>query len=330
MNFNCVLVLFLMAVVESATLPSGTRPTLANGHPATTARDSVSTDEFDPIVRAARLTPLRSTGLSAGHREIRLWIGGGIGYPQDLYRIVDKGEGNVLGWLIFHWPADDDADSGPKKGQTFNDVVTYHQRGRCGNFRRSSEVAVCDANFDTRPEWSSVLREAEAAGLWTLPDESLLPRSDLVITDGWGITVEVRDGATYRAYSYGNPDSKPWPEAKLAVRIADAFRRVDSHVSRSNAEKDYRGVYSSGPSLSEFRPCSSKEQWGFQGNLEGYSSWSNRPRADTAITGVKRQLITVRGSLTPEWLAREWNSEYKRVLEVSKILSSHATELVSC
>jgi hypothetical protein len=329
MNFNSLLVLFLLAVGESA-LPYGALPRSPSGHAVATASDSISTDEFDPIVRAAGLTPLRSTRLAAGQREIRVWIGGGIGYPQDLYRIVDQGKGKVLGWLIFHWPADDDAKSGAKKGRTFNDVVTYHQRGRCSNFRRSREVAVCDANFDTRPEWSTVLREADAAGLWTLPDESLLPKSDIITTDGWGITIELRNGLTYRAYSYGNPDDKAWPEAKLAVRIAKAFRRIDSYVTRSDAEKDYRGVYSSGPSLSEFRQCSSKEQWGFQGNLEGYSSWSNRPRGDSTVTGIKRQFITVRGSLTPEWLAREWNSEYKRVLEVSKILSSRPTELPSC
>lgn len=330
MVFKWFLVLFLITLAKSATNPSDTRTSSSHVHRATTLRDSASTNEFDPIVRAARLTPLRSTPLPAGQREIRVWIGGGIGYPQDLYRIVDKGKGKISGWLIFYWPTDDGTDRAAKKGQTFNDLIRYHQSGRCGSFRRNAEIGVCNANFDARPDWGSVLLEAEAAGLWTLPDESLLPQSNIMTLDGWGITVELRDGPRYRAYSYGNPDNKTWPEARLAVKIAEAFRRIQLRVRRSDAEKDYRGVYSSGPSLSEFRPCSSNENWGFQGNLEGYSSWSNRPRADTAVTGVTRQLITVRGSLTPEWVVRGWHSEYRRVLEVSKILTSRPFAHSSC
>lgn len=297
---------------------------------ATDTTKPVFAEEFDTIVQTARLTPLRSTSLDPGQREIRVWIGGGIGYPQNLYRIVDRGAGRVTGSLIFHWPADSaETAEGEIPGQTFNDVIVYHQRGRCVNFRRSNEVGVCEARFVQQPSWESVLRNAEKVGLWTLPDPASLPKDDMLFFDGWGISVELRDGPTYRAYSYGNPDSRKWPEAKLATKIADAFRSVDSLVRPSVVEKTYRGVYSSGPSLSKFQPCGSKEKWGFQGNI-GASAWSNKPRSDTTTVGITQKLVEVRGSLAQDWVVRQWGSEYKRVLEVSKVLSARSTWSTSC
>ncbi len=300
--------------------------------PVTASSDNggVSIDEFDAVVKAASLAPLRSEVLPRGQREIRIWIGGGIGYPQDFYRIIDR-QGHISGSLFYYWPSfPPDTSQGERPGETFGDIVAYHLRGRCEKFRRVETTTVCVARFTKPPDWRTILRIAEAAGLWSLPDESTLPRDDIIALDGWGITVELRNDPSYRTYRYDNPDAHKWPEAKQASEIAAAIQSVNSLVSPSQAERIYRGLYRTGPSLSEFVACGSQEKWGLQGNLGSNTGWSSRPRADTTVTGVTSRYVEVRGSLTPGWLAKKWRSKYPRVLEVSQIESIKPWSTSAC
>ena len=56
----------------------------------------------DSVAIAAGLRPLRETSLPPGSREIRIWIGGGIWIPEDLYRIrIDAKQ--VQGEFIRYW-----------------------------------------------------------------------------------------------------------------------------------------------------------------------------------------------------------------------------------
>src|ERR1700733_13751778 len=96
----------------SATLASTARAKretpLPYAHPRAIAADSdttLSDPFFDNVVAAARLRPLSQTRLPVGSREIRVWIGGGIGWPQDLYRITVRGP-KVSGQWIRYWRRD--------------------------------------------------------------------------------------------------------------------------------------------------------------------------------------------------------------------------------
>jgi hypothetical protein len=122
-------------------------------------------------------------------------------------------------------------------------------------------TATCVARFAKIPDCGTLLEKAEALGLWSLPDQASLPGDSIFVTDGWGMSVELRDGKRYRAYSYSNPQAHAWPEAKRAEAIAGAFQTVQrlvGLVAPSLAEKIYVGIASSGPSLSEFQQCGSK------------------------------------------------------------------------
>jgi hypothetical protein len=45
--------------------------------------------------------------------------------------------------------------------------------------------------------------------------------------DGWSIVVEVRDGASYRTYSYWVPEATaPEPEVRRAAAIVDLVSRI--------------------------------------------------------------------------------------------------------
>jgi hypothetical protein len=89
---------------------------------------------------------------------------------------------------------------------------------------------VCYTSFSTEPDWARLLNAAGDAEVWTLPDPFSLPYEGWRVTDGWSMTVEVREGARYRAYHYDNPDSYDWPETRKAMALMEIFNRPWKHV----------------------------------------------------------------------------------------------------
>ena len=267
---------------------------------------SVYLPGFDSVARSAGLSRLRTTPLPRGRREIRIWIGGGFGYPQDLFRFVDE-RGHVSGELVRYWHAPP-LNASERRGETFADLMVYSQRGACSRFAVNARMGTCRGEFITPPNWQAVLRRTEAEGLWTLPDASSLPPDGRSAVDGWAITVELRDGSRYRVYHYDNPDSHEWPEAAKAQRIARSLDTIQALLRPADVVRTYRGV-TSGAFESEFVDCGSGERWQFQGDLRRLAQQSKVTFVPAADSGT-RYLIDVVGELTPEWLARQWRSPY--------------------
>lgn len=174
----------------------------------------------NPVTDAAGLLPLRLDTVSPG-REVRVWIGGGLGYPQRLYRFVQR-DGRVEGEIILYWPLVSFPDDRP--GETAHDLMVYSQAGSCDQFATNASVGICRAHFVREPDWGAVLRQAEAEGLRELPDPSSFP-TEVITLDGWGMTVKIRDGDHYRkrlrASSYSRVhqvarviEVKPWTGAE--------------------------------------------------------------------------------------------------------------------
>lgn len=276
---------------------------------------SIYFHEFDAVAASAGLTPLRAERLARGDREVRIWIGGGFGYPQRLYRFVDR-RGHVRGTLIRYWPT---GTYGDAPGETFDDLIRYYERAHCTKFREARSMGTCQALFTTTPDWTAILQRAERYELWTLQDPSTLPSDRIMVTDGWGITVELRDGSAYRAYQYGNPDAHPsWPQGSQAIAIADAMRSVDSLV-RSDGEW-FHGI-TSGRYRSAFTDCGTGAAWEFRGTLDEYWKTHASERARIGVSPDSLYEVRLRAVLTPEWLARRWDSKFKQVLQVTKITS---------
>ena len=271
---------------------------------------------FDRVAAAAGLKPLKSLSGLPKRREVRLWIGGGLGYPQDLYRFVDDG-GKVHGELIRYWH-DSSLGDDSIPGTSFHDLMLYSQNGACVDFRRRSGVGVCRGNFVSSPDWRSALRRAEAADLWTLPDETALPSDGISVMDGWGIVVELRDGPSYRWYAYGNPDAhKRRPEAAKAVAIVRATESIDSLLRTPDVVREYRGI-TTGRYESEFVHCATGERWEFHDDLKALAErnkMSLPPGTDANYD------VVVVAELSPEWLARQWGSKYRRVLQIQRLIS---------
>lgn len=180
---------------------------------------------FDRVVAAAGLRPLRDARLAPGEREVQVWIGAALGYPRDLYRVVERGD-TVEGELIRYWPVSRDIPPDPSDPSLHQWMVEF-ERGRCDGFTRRNGYGVCRALFTRPPDWAAVLREAGAAGLWTLPDPSALSGPRWMTIDGAAIVVELRTDSTYRAYHYHFPAARrSWPEGKQAGAIFGTFLSV--------------------------------------------------------------------------------------------------------
>jgi hypothetical protein len=226
-------VLTLIAVAAPAKGGAQNAPTSLGRSPTRSSFAPLYVASLDPVVRAAGLEPLRTTQLPAGSREVRLWLGGGLVWPQDLYRVVSR-NGRVTGEWYRYWysPAPDSMS-----GLTvpFGMLVRPGLSGQCVSIRTRGDAETCEVRFSREPDWSALLQQMSEAGVWTLPDETELPSDSIVVFDGWVLTVELRDGKQYRAYNFSNPQYHRQPEAKQAVAIADALRALSPLASRALA-----------------------------------------------------------------------------------------------
>ena len=268
----------------------------------------------DEFAEAAGLRMLRSESLPRGVREIRVWLGGGFGWPQELFRLVDR-NGSISGEYIRYWGLAN-PDSAPET-ETFAALMRYHEAGRCGPVSRGPKAEACRALFHTDPDWAVMWRVADSIGAWSLPDASSLSGGRMVL-DGWGITVELRDGDTYRAWSYSNPDVQPWPEAAKASAFARALWKIPALMRRSAAQVEFIGRVDVGSDSLEFVPCTGGGPW----LLQTHDPRMVRTRAGRPTSGPYR--VEVRGTLVPEFVVRRWwqvSPRFQRALQVDSVLA---------
>jgi hypothetical protein len=134
------------------------------------------------------------------------------------------------------------------------------------------------------------------------------------------MTVELRDGSRYHAYHYNNPDTrKPSPENVSAVEIRAALGSIDSLRKTPDVVRTYRGI-TTGAYHSEFVDCASGARWEFYSELRSLAERSMLP-FQPASDSTARYVVEIVGELTPEWLARRWNSKYTRVLHIYRLMS---------
>ena len=294
-------------------------------------------DHFDQGAKAAGLAPLRESALPAGEREVRLWTQVEIGVPKQLYRFTERG-GRVRGEVVEYWSLErgDFADERP--GETMHDLMLYTLRGRCDHFTTSADAAACRARFRREPSWAAVLRAAESHGLWSLPDPSVLPKENTIGIDGWTMVVELRDGPRYRTYRYHNPGSHPqWASDAQASGIVGVLRGLDSLVSPPDIHRVYRGL-TTGRYRSAFRSCGGEQTWDFYSDLRSMLARAQpelratapAQLSDSAARGETLYEVEVLGELTPEWLARRWESKYSHVLQVLELRAVRAAPDSRC
>lgn len=177
------------------------------------------------VIHDAGLPSLRTASFAEGVREVRFWSEVSIGVPKHLVIIRDA-HGRLTGEAIRYWPAGSLDEDDHLDAQLTEDLGST-----CEQLLHGDDSTVCYGRFVGEPDWSRIMREASEAGLWTLPDPSTLPEDSVWALDGWGMTVELRDGRTYRTYEYRNPGGHAWPEARQAEALADIFGEIWQHVA---------------------------------------------------------------------------------------------------
>jgi hypothetical protein len=116
-------------------------------------------------VRTLGLRPLRADTLAGDRREVRVWTGGRTGLSAADAPAADEWRQHA-GQLFHYWRMDSDT--------TEPDSTSYQaliRRSMNGPLVVTEVGESMEAfRFTAEPDWRAVLAEAEAAGMWTLPD----------------------------------------------------------------------------------------------------------------------------------------------------------------
>jgi hypothetical protein len=322
--------MFLAAVAFMMEAPASHRPAhmkTSAGSISNTSRQSSMRDphfpSMDEVAASAGLRPLKETSLPSGTRELRLWFGGGIGWPQDLFRFQMK-NGSVTGQWIRYWSVAVDEDA-PPEAAAFGAIVEYSLAGRCDSIRTLDRTAVCFARFAKRPDWNALLEKIESEGVWKLPDEGDLPKEhfpngmQVIISDGYGMTVEARNGENYRRYGYDNPEHREKDEAKHAAAITAAFKTIESLVPPNAHTRTFRGRYTPSPKAGRFINCGDTVTWGL--SLQGVAPPLPRfSPGDSLVDTLRSAYVEVRGMKAFSGLAKQWESPYPEIIEADTML----------
>lgn len=184
--------------------------------PGTVVDETNSFVEFtDKKAKALKLEPLRSNSTSEGSKEIRVWVGFGIVSPEDLLILnIDK-KGNVSGRKVLIYNRDPDNWEGEESLNEFLEDLY----SRCDVIDIHNNIETCGLKHNAIFDWSKIYSILEKLDIWTLPDESALPKPEILVLDGLSVVVELREGSSYRAYHYANPGFRKEDEATKASEI---------------------------------------------------------------------------------------------------------------
>jgi hypothetical protein len=207
---------------------------------------------IDLVARTARLPLLRAGPNRVDRRELRIWIGFGMGIPMKLVRFTVAGNrvrGEEIFWLVQRLS---EPGGRPRSQAVLADIPTWlRSTFACGpvamdtirspgESRGSGElVAACRRRFRTEPDWRALLTELESHDVWRLPDATELPQLGIVggallTVDGVTMIVEAWDGTRYHTYSYHEPEQQPSAPAKHAAAIMTRLLRLGATSESSS------------------------------------------------------------------------------------------------
>jgi hypothetical protein len=174
----------------------------------------------DDIARAMGIGLLRDSGTAANRDEVRIWVGFGIYVPETLLRMWKSSVG-WSGELLLHWRLD----------TLVAPIVRRNLDGACRRLDHRDRMEWCVAKLSPEVDWAGFVADLAALGLYTLPDESTLPRTGIITFDGTSMVVETRVGTVYRSYEFSNPQDQPWPEARKAEAILQKVGHIESRMT---------------------------------------------------------------------------------------------------
>jgi hypothetical protein len=182
--------------------------------------------EIEERSRLVGVKPLHAgNGLASGEREVRIWLGFGMIEPETFTRIRTDGE-SVQGSKTFWWThatgaEEAAAERDPNLISNGELYANLRKTAGCGPRRRRGEHEMCAARLAAGQSWQAMLQSLDSLGIGDLAN------GNSIGLDGWRLVVEVREGASYRTYSYFMPAAtSPASQERHAAAIVELVGRI--------------------------------------------------------------------------------------------------------
>ena len=176
---------------------------------------------FDQAVDALDLRPLRLAG-RLPDAEIRVWLTSNT-VPDHLW-LLQRSTSQWSGQLYLYW--DRQIEYRDREFRQWRRRLKRDAKRFCRETEQTRYVLACVGQVDSNVDWNDVASQLDDLYIWTLPDESEIDGKPYDTFDGWSITVELHNGAHFRAYQYSNPRGEVWEPSKNPEAIADLFRSL--------------------------------------------------------------------------------------------------------
>jgi hypothetical protein len=175
----------------------------------------------DEPARAMHLTSLRSTNIDTSSKEMRIWIGFGVAYPEHMIRFEAQENGALKSESYLYYPAKLEDDKYPDKAEDHATMLAD-----CILVGMYQKKAACKKNAHGPKAVQTTFDQLTAIGIWELPGADDIPphEGDSLVLDGISMIVEIRSGNQYRAYAWSNPGFDSRPEARKAQAIIAALK----------------------------------------------------------------------------------------------------------
>jgi hypothetical protein len=188
------------------------------------------------IAVASELPRLDSIALLPGvRREIRIYEGLGLGSGNRVVRLVEHAHG-VDGQLGVFWPSQSwgrvyaspvEERRARDEDRAWDDQMSAHVATayNCHAIKQARTMRVCwlPERPNGRVALAQLLARLDSLRIDSIPS----PMRPELGADGWGIIVEIRSPARYRAYFYYMPDSTSTDAGKrAAARVVETVWRA--------------------------------------------------------------------------------------------------------
>jgi hypothetical protein len=159
--------------------------------------------------------------------EIRVWLGGGVVHPYDLYRIYENEQGITGEHIAWTKVQKTDAWKPPRSQDEVDKdnagMIAFMKDQVCkGQVEKTSEIIFCRIIIESTVIWKVVAQDLMPSQIWKLP-EKIKRDCGSTTFDGEIVTIEILNSTERHIVEYDNPD---FCCSEIPCAIANHIREV--------------------------------------------------------------------------------------------------------
>lgn len=165
--------------------------------------------------------------LTAGGREVRIWVEGGITRPYNLYRIFETGHGVSGERIVWTESTHDGTAQSNVMGSEDRKMRDLLEKQFCKDSAvKTPHFLFCRVHLKTNVLWPVILADLLPDQLWDLPQ--MVDRNcGWSAMDGESVGIEILDGRRRHAVNYNNPDfCCPHVSCAIVGHAREVVRRI--------------------------------------------------------------------------------------------------------